>query len=419
MVPYSLRVLRYTTAKLLLHSIALILNPHIEERFFGVMIRFVSVLSLLQIQFGHAWLTSRCLCQIDMCAMPTTTSLPVATNSASSSENDDSGTDQENRPRRRRTPRDGSARPPPRRRSRPPAQAASDAPFDGRALVAAQSPNEDAPHLDLAAVLEKGDLRCMTTPDITFGEPVVGGKGEHDGNTPAATVGAAWKFHSLDEIYDGLSERFNADADFRTNLRMAIRQDIFDTTPFYANLSAKAAEALFSPDSSLEGSWRKPPSMRADLRMVQTTKVLQEAFGNDAITGDELMAAVGALCGPDSSTHFIDIYGVQDRSINHSWHMDGQLATSQARTVLWGFPVDNNYQGCGVFSHFVPLQNICIAPESHPRMEPLLFAGTLPTSESIVRPMYAPGRELMVFRDVESLHSAPDVTYRMSLMRFM
>lgn len=325
--------------------------------------------------------------------------------------------------RRRREGASRTSRPPPSTGTRPrlttfrttTGSASSNVPFDGRALTAAQRPNENAPPLDLQAVLEQGDLRCMTQ-GISFGEQEERGQNHEP-----------WEFHSLNEICDGLSEIFNADTDFRTHLRMAIRRDIFDTTPFYANLSEKATDVLLSPDSSLEGSWRKPPAFAdTQLRMVQTTQVLRDALGSKkAITGDELMESIGALCGPDPSTHFIDIYGVQDRPINHSWHMDAGMASSRSRTVLWGFPRcgddDDNesYRGCGVFSHFVPLLKPCVAPESHPRMEPLLFAGTLPDKSSIVRPLYAPGRELMVFRDIDSLHSAPDVTYRMSLMRFM
>jgi hypothetical protein len=37
----------------------------------------------------------------------------------------------------------------------------------------------------------------------------------------------------------------------------------------------------------------------------------------------------------------------------------------------------------------------------------------------IVRPSYAPGRELLMYRDIDVLHSSPDVAYRTSVMRFM
>jgi hypothetical protein len=240
-------------------------------------------------------------------------------------------------------------------------------------------------------------------------------------NEKDSNEGGSCKFCSLDEVfYPGLSAIFNNDEVFRNQLRKAIRQDIFDTTPFYANLSNKAAQVLLLPDSSLEGSWR-PSGAKKSLRMVQTTGVLQQALGTKELNGDDLFASIGKLCGPDPTTHFIDIYGVQDRAINHAWHMDAASRHPDARTVIWGFPAENDYHGCGVFSHFLPLTRTCVAPTSHPRMEPLLFAGQLSSeyTGSIVRPRYAPGRELMIFRDGDFLHSAPDVTYRTSLMRFM
>ena len=88
-------------------------------------------------------------------------------------------------------------------------------------------------------------------------------------------------------------------------------------------------------------------------------------------------------------------------------------------TVLWGMPPEDNYEGCGVFSHVVPLENECRAPETQPRsMEPVLFHGMI-DEEHIVRPCFAPGRELLRYRDIDVLHSSPDVAYRASLMRFM
>ena len=66
----------------------------------------------------------------------------------------------------------------------------------------------------------------------------------------------------------------------------------------------------------------------------------------------------------------------------------------------------------------IPLDKECLAPPDHNRMEPILFAGTI-SEEFIVRPLYEKGRELLLYRDIDVLHSAPDVTYRASIMRFM
>ena len=285
------------------------------------------------------------------------------------------------------------------RRERP----SQPAPFDGKLLCSEQDDNEDAEPLDLDRTLQEGRVRCMTD-GIIF---------ERDVKEPP------FFFMSLDDLFGeevGFSSKFNLDSTFRQKLRAAIRQDIFDTTPFYANLSEKAASMLLLLDSSLEGSWRMPESMN---RMNQTSKVLSDALGENAPTGDELFHAIGRLCGARPSTHFIDIFGVQDRRISHSFHLDfGKSPENTTQTVLWGWPRENSYDGCGVFSHVIPLKEACWTPEDHPRMEPVLFDGTF-DEQNIVRPRYNRGRELLIYRDVDVVHSAPDVAYRTSVMRFM
>lgn len=278
--------------------------------------------------------------------------------------------------------------------------------FDGKALTAAQLDQEKtAPALNLKEQLsDRDDFRCMADGDLKYGDEIE--------NQPP------FQFHSLDDLFGtelGFSETFNTDTQFRQDLRMAIRQDIFDTTPLYENLSEKAASFLLLPDSSLEGSWRMPESMD---RMQLTTQVLKSKLGEKGPTGDEFMKSIGELCGMKPSTHFIDIFGVQDRKINHSWHLDCGRSPDDSRTVLLGFPPEDNYDGCGVFSHIISLQSECLAPMGHARNEPILFSGTT-GDEYIVRPRYGPGREIISYRDVDVLHSAPDVTYRTSIMRFM
>lgn len=258
-----------------------------------------------------------------------------------------------------------------------------------------------------------------------------------------------------------LSKKFNSDQAFRNNLRLAIRLDVFETTPFYAKLPEKAKSVLLLPDSSLEGSWRIPKNAETSetedgdhksdgddknnppvRRMKYTTRVLNRALeehyesvaDGDAsdhhrfrFTGDDLFEAIGSICGDGASTHWIDIYGVQDREINHSWHLDAGRSPKNCRTVLWGFPPENNYEGTGVFSHIVSLEDpfgstldIVEMEEDRerPRMEPVLFEGT-PGEDFVFRPEYHAGKELLIYRDIDVLHSAPDVAYRTSVMRFM
>jgi hypothetical protein len=130
------------------------------------------------------------------------------------------------------------------------------------------------------------------------------------------------------------------------------------------------------------------------------------------------MHRIGSLGGAKPSTHWIDIVGVQNRVISHSFHMDTGLSPEQSKTVLWGFPPVDNYRGTGVFSHVVSLTHECEAPEDHPRMQPVLFDGVIPP-ECIIRPEFAVGKELLVYRDIDVIHSSPDVAYRTSVMRFM
>ena len=367
--------------------------------------------------------------------------------------------------------------------------------FDGKAICSQQHHNLEAPPFDLERILLSSssstapaptqssgtptntNLRCISGQALTF-EPVPLGEKEDN----ASSFSPYFEYMSLDDLefertgaphikfrLKGFSEKFNADVDFRSSLRSAIRQDIFRTTPFYQNLPAKAASILLLPDSSLEGSWKIPTPSTAKnddmdeptIRMKYTTKVLQDAFSSvsssgedDPLipTGDELFQAIGRLCSNENgselsssartdgstggaSTHFIDIYGRQDRTINHSWHMDagkaGFLPDRQVcRTLIWGFPARNeiNYRGCGVFSHIVKLKHSCSLQElnhldedtapSATLMEPVLFDGVI-DPKYVVRPPYQPGNEILLYRDIDCLHSAPDCTYRSSIMRFM
>ena len=107
--------------------------------------------------------------------------------------------------------------------------------FDGRVFAAAQVPNEGARALDL----KSSNVRCMSGDTLILEE-----------TSSVLVRQPCFEFKSLDEIYLGLSEIFNSDIAFRNTMRLAIRQDIFDSTPAYAKLSAKAASILLLPDSS-------------------------------------------------------------------------------------------------------------------------------------------------------------------------
>eukprot|EP00536_Pseudo-nitzschia_multiseries_P018006 jgi/Psemu1/293296/fgenesh1_pg.2041_\ len=330
------------------------------------------------------------------------------------------------------------------------------------------SPAVPAPAASASSDREESTLRCVT-PGLVCSTDKVPEAPE----APSTDRPCCYEYRSLDDLLDAakdssssslslpegfsLSELFNSDEVFRNDLRSAIRLDVFETTPFYANLPEKARTVLLLPDSSLEGSWRIPEATSINdndnddnsennetatpnpLRMKHTTRVLNAALeqhrsssdrdeslsssSSSLLSGDDLFRAIGSLCGSGASTHWIDIHGVQDRAIPHSWHLDAGRSPDNCRTVLWGFPPENHYEGTGVFSHVVGLEEPFddLVGESilqHNRMEPVLFEGH-PPQRCVVRPGYASGRELLLYRDVDVLHSAPDVAYRTSVMRFM
>jgi hypothetical protein len=260
---------------------------------------------------------------------------------------------------------------------------------------------------------------------------------------------------SLDDLFPGLefSHQFATCQTFRTDLRQAMREDIFDTTPAYHGMSVKARTILLLPDSSLQGSWKchnggwtrrrcgqEEPNVDNTLReettadsnssssntnaprMQRLTQVLQQYLGDRAPTGDEFMDTIGALCGSQPQTHWIDIVGVLNRRVPHSWHQDTGRCSADGTTytVLLGFPAHNNYNGTGVFSHLIRLQREQWAHDKHPWNQPVVYGRDLAVDESqIVRPRFAAGREIIRYRDVDVLHSSPDVAYRTSVMRFM
>ena len=88
-------------------------------------------------------------------------------------------------------------------------------------------------------------------------------------------------------------------------------------------------------------------------------------------------------------------------------------------TVLLGFPKEDNYTGVGVFSHAVKLKYEKVSFEEHVIDDPVVYPGLKIDDKYVVRPQFAKGKEIVVFRDIDIVHSSPDVAYRSSVMRFM
>ena len=317
--------------------------------------------------------------------------------------------------------------------------------FDAKALTEAQKVNVEAIPLDLSScksirrrveaepiVIQGGSLAVLTAPS----HPTLEVESQEKGSLPITHD--HYRLLSLSELFPQVpdfSQVFWTNSKFREDIRGAMRRDIFYSTPAYTTLSPKVASIMLDDDSSLQGSWRcwtdHEDSEETKERMVELSQVLQEALGKHAPSGDEFVMTLGNLCGIKPSNHWMDIIGVKDREISHSWHQDtGCSYESSASegstnglevsryTVMLGFPACDEYTGTGVYSHVIPLKYELLAPEGHSPNEPVLFQGTA-DEQHIVRPDFGYGKEVLVYRDVDVLHSAPDVAYRSSIMRFM
>lgn len=316
-------------------------------------------------------------------------------------------------------------------------------PFDPIQLTKEQNINLEAPVLDLVENKEEelsSSLKVITDSD----HPVL--------QTHVQSC-------SLDDLFPSrtdlkFSYHFNSNKHFREDLKQAMRMDVFHGNPQNENLSDKVKDILLLPDSSLQGSWTQEctncsgsSTYRTSLSMPRLTKVLSKYLGSNAPSGERLMSKLAHLCNPSeqkdnispnkspttsSSYHWIDIIGIKNRKISHSWHQDTAILpyiNDSIYTVMLGFPPEDNYHGTGVFSHVVPLRFPRIRPPllnteneicgfDGMAGEPVLYTSAIP-EEYIIRPNYEPGKEILFYRDVDVLHSAPDVAYRCSVMRFM
>jgi len=213
----------------------------------------------------------------------------------------------------------------------------------------------------------------------------------------------AFAYHSLADLFPetpGLAGEFNRNADFRSSLRAAARDDL-----------SKAHEqaAGGAADSSLQAFvGRFVEKDRLSLHpMPRLTGVLQE-HGLD-LSGHAFIARLLELCNGICCGSWADIVG-PPRS--HRWHQDEGRNTY---TVMLGFPASGSFVGEDVFSH--------VARISH-RLSPPGFGIPLEVDyavpeECVFRPVYAPGQEVVVYNDSTLLHRAPEAPNRQALWRLM
>ena len=221
---------------------------------------------------------------------------------------------------------------------------------------------------------------------------------------------------SLESLFPGtgLADAWHSNGALRTDLRRALRSDLFSPPAQWSAAQKKAATDL---GSACMVAWG--PAARGEAACDAFTAAFV-AHGVD-LDGASFIRKLGGLCGETAQGSLIDIIPLR-RRVAHSWHQDSGLPSR--RTVLLGFPASDGYEGGGVFSHQVKLSHALrpTAGEAHgavveyERFEP----PPPPVPEECVwRPLYSRGREVFVSDDTTHLHSTPDVQLREALWRFM
>ena len=241
------------------------------------------------------------------------------------------------------------------------------------------------------------------------------------GETARRETNASSNTSSLEGLFGrALADAFHDSASFRTDVRRAMRRDLFAPDE---NLSAEANAAMSALSSSVHVNWFESRTGYAAL------SALFESRGIEGVTGERFIRTLGGLCGEPCHGTLIDIASpVGARRIRHSWHQDSGL---DRLTVMLGFPASTPSEsvglptGVGVFSHAVRLSHALRHPSAPGagavlRWEDVASDADVEIDARLVaRPAFARDREIIVYRDSSHLHSAPDVAHREAVWRFM
>lgn len=225
------------------------------------------------------------------------------------------------------------------------------------------------------------------------------------------------EYKSLEELFpgSGLADAFHADAEFRTDIRRAMRDDLFVPDE---SLSEDRNTAMRSLSSSVHVNWFESRTGYA---------ALTECFARRDVSldGETFIKTLGGLCREPCHGTLIDIASIGKQKIRHSWHQDSGY---ERFTVMMGFPssIPNEDVGLppgfGVFTHAVKLSHALVQPNAegsviqwenyHP------YEGDF-DAKYIARPEFRRNQEVMVYCDAHHVHSAPDVSNREAVWRFM
>ena len=231
----------------------------------------------------------------------------------------------------------------------------------------------------------------------------------------AERVDAFVRYGSLEDVFpgSGLADAFHSDARFRTEIRRAMRDDLFVPDE---SLSAERNAAMRSLSSSVHVNWFESRTGYA---------ALSELFARSGVnlTGERFIKGLGALCGTPCHGTLIDIASIGKQKVRHSWHQDSGY---DRYTVMLGFPSSTPSEdlpdGVGVFTHAVKLSHPLA--QQHAEGSVIQWENYVPYEgdfdvKYIARPVFKRGQELMIYRDSSHLHSAPDASHREAVWRFM